>query len=197
MNSRIFRALHDIAVKVGGVLEPVELARLIADRARDLLDVNAVAVYLLDDAGDLLRPIFSSDARDDDPEQPLPIGVGAAGQALLLGRPVAVDDLQAWPHASPWVAARGVRSALAVPLTVNDRRTGAVAVRTSVPRQWTENDAETLTLLAAQIAPPLEAARLHDRTRAARKQAEAAIKLRDEVLAGVSHDLAGPLARIR
>jgi signal transduction histidine kinase len=52
-------------------------------------------------------------------------------------------------------------------------------------------------LLAAQIGPALEAARLHERTRAARLQAEAAIKLRDEVLAGVSHDLAGPLARIR
>jgi two-component system phosphate regulon sensor histidine kinase PhoR len=43
----------------------------------------------------------------------------------------------------------------------------------------------------------LQAARLYERTRAARLQAEAAIQLRDEVLAGVSHDLAGPLARIR
>ncbi|HEV7665307.1 MAG TPA: HAMP domain-containing sensor histidine kinase, partial [Chloroflexota bacterium] len=46
-------------------------------------------------------------------------------------------------------------------------------------------------------APSLEAARLHERTRLARKQAEAAIKVRDEVLVGVSHDLSGPLARIR
>src|SRR5258708_33276208 len=44
---------------------------------------------------------------------------------------------------------------------------------------------------------PREAARGDERARAAQLQAEAAIKLRDEVLAGVSHDLAGPLARIR
>jgi signal transduction histidine kinase len=66
-------------------------------------------------------------------------------------------------------------------------------------------------LLAAQVAPALEAARLYAqlldeargraellaRERSARVEAEAAIRLRDEVLAGVSHDLAGPLARIR
>jgi signal transduction histidine kinase len=72
-----------------------------------------------------------------------------------------------------------------------------MSVRTYIPRQWTDEDAQTLILLAAQIGPALEAARLHERTRAAQLQAEAAIKLRDEVLAGVSHDLAGPLARIR
>jgi signal transduction histidine kinase len=70
-------------------------------------------------------------------------------------------------------------------------------VRTYVPRHWTDEDVQTLTLLAAQLAPALEAARLHERTHTAHAQAEAAIKLRDGVLAGVSHDLSGPLARIR
>jgi signal transduction histidine kinase len=86
---------------------------------------------------------------------------------------------------------------MAVPLLVADRRTGAVSVRSYSPRHWTEDDIQTLTLLAAQIAPALDAAQLYKRTRDARMQAEDAIKLRDEVLAGVSHDLAGPLARIR
>jgi two-component system sensor histidine kinase MprB len=72
-----------------------------------------------------------------------------------------------------------------------------MSVRTYTSRHWTDEDEQTLTLLAAQIAPALEAARLHERTRSARQQAEAAINLRDEVLAGVSHDLAAPLARIR
>jgi signal transduction histidine kinase len=197
MDTRVFRALHDIAVAVGGVLEPVSLARLIADHARELLAVNAVAVYTLDETGGRLQPIFASDAVESHPESPLLLGAGAAGQAFVLGQPVLVDDLSAWPLASPWALANGVRSVLAVPLTVNHRRTGVVAARTYSPRHWTTADAETLTLLAAQIAPTLEAARLHERTHAARQQAEAAIKLRDEVLAGVSHDLAGPLARIR
>jgi signal transduction histidine kinase len=194
---RVFRALHDIAVAVGGVLEPVELARLLADRACELFEVSAVGVYVLDDAAQVLTPVYSSDARESRPEPTIAWGSGAAGQAVSLGEPVIVDDYPTWPHAGVWALASGVRSAMAVPLQVADRRTGALSVRTYAPRQWTSDDIQTLTLLAAQIAPALEAARLYERTRAAQLQAEAAIKLRDEVLAGVSHDLAGPLARIR
>jgi len=194
---RVFTALHDIAVAIGGVLEPVELARLVVNRARELLEAGAVGVYSLDESTQLLEPIYSSDAREALPEPAIPIGTGAAGQALLRGQLVRVDDYVHWPHAGKWAAANGVRAAMAVPLQVSDRWTGAMSVRTYVPRHWTDEDAQTLMLLAAQIGPALEAARLHERTRVARLQAEAAINLRDEVLAGVSHDLAGPLARIR
>jgi signal transduction histidine kinase len=194
---RVFRALHDIAVAIGGVLEPVALARLVVHQARELLDAGAVGLYLFDETAQCLEPIYSSDARDTIPEPTIPLGVGAAGRALLLGEPVVVDDYANWPYAGNWAAANGVQSAMAVPLLVADRRTGAVSVRSYAPRHWTEDDVQTLTLLAAQIAPALDAAQLYERTRAARLLAEDAIKLRDEVLAGVSHDLAGPLARIR
>jgi signal transduction histidine kinase len=194
---RVFRALHDIAVAIGGVLEPVALGRLVVNQARELLDAGAVGLYLFDDTAQQLKPIYSSDARDTIPEPTIPLGVGAAGRALLLGEPVVVDDYANWPHAGTWAAANGVQSAMAVPLLVADRRTGAVSARSYTPRHWTDDDVQTLTLLAAQIAPALDAAQLYERTRAARLLAEDAIKLRDEVLAGVSHDLAGPLARIR
>ncbi len=195
--SRVFRALHEIAVAMGGVLEPLELARLVVAHARDLLDAGAVGLYVFDEASQMLRPVHSSDAREGVPEPTIAPGSGAAGMAFLHGRPVLVDDYLNWPHAGSWAAANGVTSAMAVPLQVADQRTGAVSVRTYAPRHWTDDDAQTLTLLAAQVAPALEAARLYDRTRAAQLQAEAAIRLRDDVLAGVSHDLAGPLARIR
>jgi signal transduction histidine kinase len=194
---RVFRALHDIAVAIGGILEPVELARLVADRACALFKVAAVGVYVVDETTHVLMPVYSSDARIDRPEPTIVWGAGAAGQAVALGEPVMVAEYLTWPHAGDWALANGVRAAMAVPLQVADRRTGALSVRTYTPRQWTATEVQTLTLLAAQIAPALEAARLYERTRTAQVQAEAAIKLRDEVLAGVSHDLAGPLARIR
>jgi len=194
---RVFRALHDIAVAVGGVLEPLALARLVADRACELFDVSAVGVYVIDEDGQILTPVYSSDSGETRPEPLIPRGEGAAGQAVLLGEPVLVDDYMSWPHAGVWAVGNGVRAALAVPLQVADRRTGAISVRAYAPRHWTADEVQTLTLLAAQIAPALEAARLYERTRAAQLQAEDAIRLRDEVLAGVSHDLAGPLARIR
>ncbi|MCA1648142.1 MAG: GAF domain-containing sensor histidine kinase [Chloroflexi bacterium] len=193
----VFTALYDIAVATSGVLEPVELARLVVEQARELLEADAAGVYSIDESGQLLTPMYSSDAHDDGREPAIPIGLGAAGQAFLSGQVVRVDDYPNWPHAGPWAAANGVQSAMSVPLQLADRRTGALSVRRYTPRQWTDQDAQTLTLLAAQIGPALEAARLHERTRDAGQQAEAASKLRDEILAGVSHDLAGPLARIR
>jgi signal transduction histidine kinase len=195
--ARVFQALHEIAVALGGVLEPGALATLVVDHARDLLAAGAVGLYLYDEPSQLLRPIHSSDAREGEPEPSIAPGVGAAGMAFLRGEPVLVDDYRDWPHAGGWAASAGVTSAMAVPLLVADRRTGAMSVRTYSPRHWTADDAQTLTLLAAQVAPVVEASRLYERTRAAQVQAEAAITLRDEVLAGVSHDLAGPLARIR
>ena len=92
---RVFRALHDIAVAVGGVLEPVALGRLVVHQARELLDASAVGLYLFDDAAQLLEPIYSSDARELTPEPSIPLGAGAAGRALLLGEPVVVDDYAA------------------------------------------------------------------------------------------------------
>jgi signal transduction histidine kinase len=195
--ARVFLALHDIAVALGGVLEPGELARLVVDHARDLLDAGAVGLYVFDTQSQMLRPLHSSDAREGVPEPTITPGSGAAGMAFMLGQPVLVDDYPSWPNAGSWAAANGVISAMAVPLQVADQRTGAMSVRTYAPRHWTDDDAQTMTLLAAQVAPALEAARLYERTRTAQLQAEAAIKLRDDVLAGVSHDLAGPLARVR
>jgi signal transduction histidine kinase len=196
-DSRVFQALHEIAVALGGVLEPAELAGLVVARAHSLLEAGAVGLYVFDELTQTLKPLHSSDAREGVPEPTIIPGEGAAGLAFQNGQPVLVDDYRNWPNAGSWAAARGVASAMAVPLQVADRRTGAMSVRAYQKRQWTEDEAQTLTLLAAQVAPALEAARLYERTRAAQLQAEAAIKQRDDVLAGVSHDLSGPLARVR
>jgi signal transduction histidine kinase len=197
MNTRVFRALHQIAITVSGVLEPLEVARLIVDHAKQLLQVDAAGLYVYDDATEDLWPMYSSDHRETTADASLPVGAGAVGQAFLTGEPVLVDDYQSWPHATNWGTTHYVCSAMAVPMSIAERNTGAVVVRSYTPRHWTDDDVQTLTLLAGQIAPALEAARTHERARAERQQAEAAIGLRDEILAGVSHDLSGPLSRIR
>jgi PAS domain S-box-containing protein len=172
---RVYRALYDIAVAVGGMLEPSELARVVAERACDLLSVDGVAVYVGDEVGARLVPLHSSDAPERDPEPPLAAGEGAAGQAYVRGEPVAVPDYARWPHGGGWGRIQGVAAALAVPLRVGDRCTGALAVRTYTPRQWTEDDASTLSLLAAQVAPSLEAARLFKRTQLSHDRLEVAL----------------------
>jgi hypothetical protein len=84
-NSRVFEALHEIAVALGGVLEPGKLASLVVERARDLLEAGAVGLYVFDDATQTLRPLHSSDAREGVPEPTVAPGEGAAGMAFQLG----------------------------------------------------------------------------------------------------------------
>jgi len=163
--NRVFRALHDIAVAVGGVLEPRDLARLVAIRACELLSGDGVALYVLEESSGLLVPLHTSDDEKTSLEPPLASGEGAAGQAYLLGEPVSVSDYASWTYAGKWARPQGVAAALAVPLRVDDRSIGAISVRMYSPRCWTTDDVQTLSLLAAQVAPGLEAARLYNHTR--------------------------------
>jgi len=169
----VFRALHEIGVAIGGVLDPPELAHLVADRARELLHAGGAGLYVTDDSGQFLTPLHSSDAEPTALEPSIPLGEGAAGQAFLRGEPVEVTDYAAWPHGGTWARAHGVAAALAVPLQVAEHRIGALSVRTYTPRTWSEEDVQTLTLLAAQVAPVLEAARFHQQAERRTRELEA------------------------
>ena len=60
---RLYRALHKIAVAVGGVFDTAELARIVATGAIALLGADAADVYLWDADLQALRPLYSSDVQ--------------------------------------------------------------------------------------------------------------------------------------
>jgi diguanylate cyclase (GGDEF)-like protein/PAS domain S-box-containing protein len=135
----LFRALHEIAIAVGGVLDPVELARIVVERAETLLGGDAASVYLCDPPRETLQLLHSSDSAESTHLDTQ----GATAQAATLGVPIQVPN-----H-------------LAVPLRVADRTTGALSVCFHSPRLCATDEIELLVLLAAQVAPALEAARLY------------------------------------
>src|ERR1700681_3842358 len=99
---QLFRALHEIAVAVGGVLDPLDLARIVVEQAAVLLGADAAGVYLWDQEHNTVQRLYSSDA----PTQAIvsqpgnPDSKGAAGQAVKLGIPISVPDYRNWPHAN-------------------------------------------------------------------------------------------------
>src|ERR1700694_5426156 len=129
VDARLLTTLYELSVPAGRALNPGELVKLVAERACDLLNGDAVALYMWDDAAGLLRPVYSNDPRQAIEDQPLRPGQGAAGQAVLHRRPIVVDDYAQWEHAVAWGVARGLRSVEAVPLMVGERSVGALIVR--------------------------------------------------------------------
>lgn len=157
---KAFQALHEIAVAAAGLRDPRALAALVVDRARDLLATDAAALYWWTPETGLLTTLADNDPGAESPEPPFRPGEGAAGRAFRTARPVRVDDYRKWEVAIPSSVARGIASGMAVPLLVSDRAVGALGVFEGSVRQWREDEERLLLLLAAQVAPALEAARL-------------------------------------
>src|SRR6185312_4844697 len=119
---------------------------------------DAVGLFAWNEGAGVLEPLYAFDAPSGAPLRP---GEGVAGQAFVQRRPVLVADYPRQPERLAWAVERGTCVAAAVPLIVGTRAIGVLAVRRHRPEPYTLEQAEVLTLLAAFVAPALEAARLH------------------------------------
>src|SRR5437763_1715850 len=127
--ARLLHKLYDLSTSAGRTLDPSELIKLVAEHTCELLHGDAVALYLLDSATQLMLPVFSNDPRDGPVEHTLRVGEGAAGIAVQERRPVVVENYATWEHAIPWALELGLTTVEAVPLLVGDRPLGALVVR--------------------------------------------------------------------
>jgi len=159
--ARLLRALQELSASAGRGLDPGELIRLAAIRACELLHGDAVALYVWDDAAGVLVPAFTNDTRSPLDDQAVKLGEGAAGRAMVRREAVVVPDYKSWEHGIQWFQDRGLRAVGAVPLLVADRAIGALVVRFYEQHAVSPREEEILALLAAQVAPALEAVRLY------------------------------------
>jgi signal transduction histidine kinase len=109
--------------------------------------------------------------------------------------PLVVDDTRKLKVArSSWRA--HVRSLMGVPLLAGPHMLGALFVATIAPRHFVPDEVVLLQIVADRVARTIAHAQLDAAERAARQQAEEAVRLRDYVLAQTSHDLRTPLTLI-
>jgi PAS domain S-box-containing protein len=162
VQARLSRTLYELSTSAGRGLDPAELVNLVAEHACELVRADAVAVYLWDEASGLLLPVYTNDSRLPLSDRPLRADEGATGLAVRRGEIVVIDDYAHFEHAVDWALAGGLRSAVAVPLLVAGRATGALVIRFYGEKPLTGADEERmLSVLAALAAPALEAARLY------------------------------------
>ena len=119
-------------------------------------------------------------------------------EAIAQRRPVVIadlDDARLHPACRDDVQfallfEHGVRSALVVPLIARGELRGAMGFFAERPNRFTDDDVALAQELAVRAALAVDNARLY-------REAQNAVRARDDVLAVVSHDLGNPLSAIR
>jgi PAS domain S-box-containing protein len=192
--------LQRVTAALAGALTPAEVAEVVVREGTEALDASAGVLCLLDEErGELevVRAVGLPGALLDGWQRfPLHADVPLA-EAARAGEPVLVtsrDDLAARYPAV--VSVLKHQAWAAVPLLSGGRALGAIGLSFTEPRRFAEEERDFLLAIGRQCAGTLERARLFERERRARGEAEAASRARDDILGVVAHDLRNPLTAI-
>ncbi len=162
LNQSAMEALHEVAVAAGRPHDGAALAQLVVDRARVIARGDAAVLRWFDPGSESFRLLATSGTPAD---PALEIGAQtptAISNAFQTGQPVIVNDYRASGQTTSWGRTHRIRAQVAVPLMVEGRAEGTLAVLSLGRRRFTRSDALFLSLMAAIVGPALEAARLTD-----------------------------------
>lgn len=192
--------LHALQFVTDAALTQLDLDTLLRELLRRIgavLHADNAAILLLDETRQQLVVHLAQGPEEAVAGQMrVPVGQGVAGRIAASRQPLLVEDLRTLEPVNP-ILREQAASLLGVPLLVADRLIGVMHVDSATPRHFTEEELRLLQRVADRVALAIDNARLHAAERAARAEAEAAVRLRDHILSLATHDLRTPLTAVR
>ena len=168
-------------------LSEEQLLQELLQRISDILDVDTVAILLLD--GDALQA-RAAKGIEEAVEQGvrIPVGRGFAGRIAAEQRAITITDVDHADILNPILREKGIRSLLGVPLLVQGRVIGVLHVGSLTPREFSAEDRDLLQLAADRAALAIEQARVYEQRRVA--EALQRRLLPDRIAEGLGVDVA-------
>lgn len=157
-------ALQETAVDLLSRLKVEEVLEGIVRRACELVGSTGGGIYLYNPEAEQLIITVSQGIAEDYVGRTLKPGEGLAGRVIQTGQPMWIDDYAAWEGRPAGYADAPFRAAISVPLQYRRQVLGALFLAEDKPgRTFNEQDAQLLSLFAAQAALALENARLYEK----------------------------------
>jgi signal transduction histidine kinase len=195
------RTLGEVAHALNASVDLDAVLRTAVEAARGLVGADFARIALVDESGRLVLRYSTNEFTAMPASFVIERGHGLGGLAWATGRPVRTDDFATDPRFTQdrYLAialADGIVSCMAVPIATAGLVVGVIYANNVTRRPFTAEDERVLLTLAEHAAVAVQKARLLAAEHAARAEAEAASRGKDELLAMLGHELRNPLAAI-
>jgi signal transduction histidine kinase len=155
-----YRVLARVSNVINSSLEARTVLRLVLREAARVMRASSGSIVFIDPHTQLLEIAVATGLSRKAQQLKLPIGHGVTGWVAKTGKPLRVSDVTADPR---YVSVRrGIRSELAVPLTVEGALIGVLNVDSTRSAAFSAEDEELLVALANQAARVIHHAWLYE-----------------------------------
>jgi PAS domain S-box-containing protein len=197
-------ALRDVGLELAAQLDPDALLHSIVSHAVELIEGTSGGLYVHRPEQRTLEWIVNIGAEIVPLGTTLQRGEGLSGRIWESGEPLVVNDYQLWEGRASIFSDLPPTAVVGVPVHWRDEFLGVLDVLAEPPRTFSPEDAELLSLFAAQAAVAIVNARLYEDARHHADELLVALNrlqemdhLKNQFIQNVSHELRSPLALIR